>query len=103
MDHPTGRRLGIAALAGIEAITAAFSSAFAANDVLTPTSKLYVDWFGSAVSRAPQLSGQDRANALLIAGWVRPTAAPARVTLRCAMSASKASNRLRSTPVKFIQ
>ena len=66
MGHPTGRRLGIAALASIAAFTTSFSPAFAANDVLTPSSRLYVDWFGSAVSKAPQLSGQDRANALLI-------------------------------------
>ena len=40
--------------------------ATAANDVLDPTQQLYVNWQGSAVHTANNLTGQDRANALLI-------------------------------------
>jgi len=41
--------------------------------------------------------------AALIAGWVRPMRAPARVTLRSAMRASKATSRLRSMPCKSMR
>ena len=36
-----------------------------------------------------------------IAGWLRPTSSPARVTLRRRISASSAGRRLRSIPAKF--
>ncbi|MFL6576191.1 MAG: glycoside hydrolase family 6 protein [Povalibacter sp.] len=88
MDQPTLRRLRMTALASIAVCVNAVSPAFAANDVLTPTTRLYVDWFGSAISSASQLTGQDRSNAVLIAGnpiatWIT-SGTPAQVQARAA-------------------
>src|SRR3954453_16150172 len=88
MDQSTQRRLRMTALASIAVCVNAVSPAFAANDVLTPTTRLYVDWFGSAISSASQLTGQDRSNAVLIAGnpiatWIT-SGTPAQVQARAA-------------------
>jgi endoglucanase len=54
-------------LAATMLVFAPLAASLAANDVLAPTTRLYVNWFGSAVGHAAALSGQDRANALQIA------------------------------------
>jgi hypothetical protein len=46
------------------------------------------------------MSARSRESAALIAGWVRPMRAPARVTLRSAISASNATSKFRSMPCK---
>jgi len=48
------------------------TAAVAATDVLQPGKPLYVNWQSSVVANVPSLSGQDRQNALQIAG--QPTA-----------------------------
>ncbi|HEU4604569.1 MAG TPA: glycoside hydrolase family 6 protein [Steroidobacteraceae bacterium] len=59
-----------ACIAGAAGAFAVSTTASAANDVLNPERALYVDWYSSAVTHASyDLSGQDRQNALKIAGY----------------------------------
>lgn len=55
-----------ALIAGLTSL-GTMSAVLAANDVLEPTQRLYVNWSSGPVENARLLSGQDRMNALLIA------------------------------------
>jgi endoglucanase len=65
----SNRRKALRTLATALLSVAPLASSFAANDVLDPTKRLYVNWFGSAVGHAAALQGQERANALQIASF----------------------------------
>lgn len=68
MKPRTQSRFAASVLAASALGIGALSTSHAANDVLTPTTKLYTNWKSGAVSSAASLSGQDRTNALMIAG-----------------------------------
>jgi endoglucanase len=72
MNRRSQERNVIAALAAGLISLGAASAAIAANDVLNSTTRLYVNWSSGAVASARTLTGQDRTNALMIAG--QPTA-----------------------------
>src|SRR3954468_19304793 len=60
----------LAWLACAASAVAVSTSASAANDVLNPDRSLYVDWYSTAVTNGSyNLTGQDRQNALKIAGY----------------------------------
>jgi endoglucanase len=60
----------LAWLACAASAVAVSTSASAANDVLNPDHALYVDWYSTAVTNGSyNLTGQDRQNALKIAGY----------------------------------
>lgn len=66
--HSQSLRKALWAGLGATLATLGSTTAGAANDVIDPTSKLYVNWFSGAANAASRLTGQDGANALQLAG-----------------------------------
>src|SRR5262245_15626093 len=72
----TKRRAGVASLAAIALLVATLASAApaaAANDVLGPSTTLYVNPVSTTAQAAAGLSGQARADAQLLAGFPSAT------------------------------
>ena len=72
MKKRTRSRFAASVLAAGALTLGAVQPSEAANDILNPSQKLYVNWSSGAVASARTLTGQDRTNALMIAG--QPTA-----------------------------
>ncbi|WP_197024734.1 glycoside hydrolase family 6 protein [Cellulomonas sp. KRMCY2] len=67
--HQSRRRWGIAALSACALLLGTASAATAANDVLDPSSDLFVDFHSSTVEAAAGLTGQAQADALLLGSF----------------------------------
>jgi endoglucanase len=88
-------RQAIAFVAACIVAGAGIGVADAANDVLNPNQRLYVNWHSNVVAQAPSLSGQDRANALTIGSFPSATwltfGTPADVRARAAAVVTEAA------------
>jgi endoglucanase len=68
MNERSHFRFAAGVLAASALTLGAMQPSFAANDILNPTQTFYVNWSSGAVASASSLTGQDRTNALMIAG-----------------------------------